>query len=210
MKTFALVIALGLATVASGCSTQERSRNLGDPSVPGRVLAVQVCSNCHGAEGNSLNPVFPRLAGQKKEYLLAQLKAFHDQTRKTAEAHDYMWGLTRNLDDKAIDELAEYFSAQRPAPGQPGDTGLAAKGKAIFEQGISARNVPACASCHGQHAEGNLIFPRLAGQHGSYLIKQIRVFHTDQRPNSGVIMQNVVTGLDDAEATSVAAYLQGL
>lgn len=173
-------------------------------------MVVTVCSKCHGMDGNSTSPMFPKLAGQHKEYLLAQLKAFRDQSRKDPDAHAYMWGISRLLDDEMTVKLVDYFSAQKPTRGTPGDAQLAAKGKVIYERGIERKKVPACAFCHGQQAQGIAVFPRLAGQHAQYLVRQIKVFHTDDRPNLAVTMKAVVQRLSDEEAEEVAAYLQGL
>ncbi len=173
-------------------------------------MAVAVCSNCHGKDGNAILPNVPNLAGQHNEYLLAQLKSFRDQSRKNPDAHTYMWGISQLLDDKMTVKLADYFSAQKPTRGTPGDAQLAAKGKVIYERGIESTKVPACVFCHGLHAEGIGIFPRLAGQHQQYLVTQIRVFHSDDRPNNARIMKAVVEKLSLEEAKQVAAYLQGL
>jgi cytochrome c553 len=84
MKTAALTLVLALAAIATGCTTAENSsRNLGDPSVHGKTLAEQVCSDCHGVTGNSVNPTFPRLAGQQEWYLIAQLKQFRGHNQGT-------------------------------------------------------------------------------------------------------------------------------
>ena len=175
-----------------------------------KQLVTEVCAKCHGMDGNSTSPTFPKLAGQHKQYLLSQLQAFRDQSRKDADAHTYMWEVARKMDDKAGPKLAEYFSAQKPARGTPGDAQLAAKGKVIYEQGIESKKVPACVFCHARNGVGVAIFPRLAGQHPQYLVKQIKVFHSDDRPNFGRIMRAVVDRLSDEEAEQVAAYLQGL
>jgi len=161
-------------------------------------------------DGNSTSPKFPKLAGQNKEYLLAQLKAFRDQSRKDADAHTYMWGISQLLDDTMTVKLVDYFSAQKPTRDTPGDAQLAAKGKVIYENGIESKKVPACVFCHGLRGVGIGIFPRLAGQHHQYLVQQIKVFHSDDRPNYARIMKSVVERLSEEEAEQVAAYLQGL
>jgi cytochrome c553 len=161
-------------------------------------------------DGNAISPIFPKLAGQHKEYLLAQLKAFRDQSRKDPDAHAYMWGISRLLDDEMAVKLADYFSAQKPTRGTPGDEQRSAKGKLIYERGIESKKLPACAFCHGQQAQGIAVFPRLAGQHAQYLVAQIKVFHTDDRPNIARAMKAVVERLSEEEAEEVAAYLQGL
>lgn len=175
-----------------------------------RQIAVTVCSKCHGMDGNSTSQKYPNLAGQQKEYLVAQLKAFRNKTRKDPDAHTDMWRIAAALDDATAAKLAEYFASRKPAPGKPADPQLAAKGKVIYERGISSKNVPACVFCHGQNAQGISMFPRLAGQHAEYLVKQIKVFHTDNRPNLAKLMKSVVEQLSDEEAAQVAAYLQGL
>jgi cytochrome c553 len=171
---------------------------------------VTVCSKCHGKDGNSTSPNFPKLAGQHKEYLLNQLKAFRNQSRKDPDAHTYMWGISQLLDDTKMVKLADYFSAQKPTRGTPGNAQLAAKGKVIFENGIESKKVPACVFCHTRNAEGIGIFPRLAGQHQQYLVQQIKVFHSDDRPVYARIMKSVVEKLSEEEAEQVAAFLQGL
>ena len=169
-----------------------------------------VCAKCHGKDGNSESPRYPKLAGQLKGYLLAQLKAFRDQSRKDADAHAYMWGISQLVDDAMAVKLADYFSARKPARGTPGDAQLVAKGKAIYEAGVKSKNIPACVLCHARDGQGISVFPRLAGQHAQYIAGQLKVFHTDDRPNLAVIMKPVVERLSDEEIAQVAAYLQGL
>ncbi len=175
-----------------------------------KQIVASKCSACHGVDGNSTSPKYPKLAGQQKEYFVAQVKAFRDKTRKDADAHTDMWAISATLDDATAVKLAEYFASQKPAPGAPGDPQLAAKGKVIYERGIASKSVPACVFCHGQDGQGIAMFPRLAGQHAGYLVKQIKVFHTDDRPNLAKLMKSVVGQLSDEEAAQVAAYLQGL
>src|SRR5216684_816816 len=134
-------------------------------------LATQVCASCHGPRGESISPAFPKIAGQRAEYLENQLKAFRDRTRADPMAQAYMWGMTSQLSDGTIKKLAVFYSGQKPAPGKAGNPKLAQTGKAIYEGGIPEAKVQACATCHGKNAEGNAIFPRLAGQHAEYLVK---------------------------------------
>jgi Cytochrome c553 len=86
MKTFSLLLAASLAAASAGCSTLERSRNLNNPAVAGRTMAEQVCSNCHGLDGNSESPNFPRLAGQPSAYLVSQLTQFRPTTARIPRA----------------------------------------------------------------------------------------------------------------------------
>lgn len=170
-----LLAALSLAA----CGDLSRSRNLADPQVPAVTLAQQVCSNCHGPGGASVSPNFPRLAGQSSAYIAAQLKEFRSHGRKDPAGFRYMWGLSRSLTDEQIAGLAAYYAAQAPTPGVPALANDA--GRAIFTEGLPARNVPACASCHGAGGAGNAAFPRLAGQHRDYLVKQLEGLQDDGR-----------------------------
>ncbi|MGE5318703.1 MAG: c-type cytochrome [Hyphomicrobiaceae bacterium] len=204
-------LALAIASLAiGGCSNLERSRDLGNPQVQGKTLAMQVCSNCHGMDGNSINPNFPKLAGQQEDYLVAQLTYFRSRNRSDPEGSHYMWGIARKLTDEQIKGLATYFSQQKDAPNVAGDPALAAVGKSIFENGIPNEEVAACAGCHGANGMGNGTFPRLAGQHQDYMIKQLHVLsQTDQRP-AGAMMKPLVHGLTPKDMVAVTTYLQGI
>ncbi|HEX7640690.1 MAG TPA: c-type cytochrome [Burkholderiaceae bacterium] len=193
----------------AGCVNDRRSRDLANPSLAPEVTAAQVCSNCHGLNGNSTSPNFPRLAGQQAAYLEAQLKAFRAHQRSDLAGSEYMWGLSRNLTDEQIKGLAEYYSKQVPASNSVADSGEAALGKTIFENGIPAKETPACQSCHGPKGEGMAVFPRLASQHSAYLEKQLDVFK-DNEGRPGTPMQQVAQHLDKHEIKAVAAYLQTL
>ncbi len=175
-----------------------------------KQLVATNCAKCHGLDGNPESPKYPKLAGQHKPYLLGQLKAFRDHSRKDPDAHSSMWEVSRQLNDDLDAKLAAYFSTQKPARGTPGDPKLAAKGKEIYERGIRSKNVPGCVLCHGRDGQGMSVFPRLAGQDAQYLLTQLKVFHTDDRPNLAVTMKPVVEKLSEHEAMQVAAYLQGL
>ncbi|MGH8259744.1 MAG: c-type cytochrome [Steroidobacteraceae bacterium] len=171
-------------------------------------LAATVCSACHGTAGRSISPAFPDLAGQTAPYLAAQLKAFRDQTRADPDAQAYMWGMAARLDDAMIEAIAAHYAAQQPAPGRPGDPRLIAHGRAIFEQGIPDRGIPACSSCHGDHAQGNGPFPRLAGQHAPYLLKQLLVIQSALRV--APVMHGVIQDLSRDQMHAVAEYLASL
>ena len=169
-------------------------------------VAVELCSACHGPEGNSTSPDFPKLAGQQKLYLAAQIRAFKNRTRGESKAHDYMWGMAGTIDDSLVDALADYYASQKPAPGRPGDPKLMPKGKQLFENGDSSRNIHSCASCHGVNAEGNGIFPRLAGQHAPYMASQLQVIQKNLRESP--VMHGVVTALEPNEIKYISEFLQ--
>jgi len=188
----------GLALLA-GCSNVDRSRNWGNPEVPGQVLVQQVCSTCHGLDGQSVNTLFPKLAGQTKPYIQGQLEAIQARDRNSEHTRQFMWGPARFLTNKQIDEIAGYFAAQ-PAM-RAGTTGPAVteRGKVIYHQGLPAAGVQPCASCHGNAGEGDDVVPRLAGQHEYYLVSRSRI-----------AMTNIMANLSDEDIVAVSAYLQAI
>jgi cytochrome c553 len=171
-------------------------------------VAIGTCASCHGPQGHSFSPKFPVLAGQQANYLIAQLQAFKSQTRGDADALGYMWGMAAPLDEGLMAGLADYYSRQTPRAGSQGDPTLIARGKDIYQNGDSARSAPACAACHGPTAAGTDAFPRLAGQHVQYLIKQLRSFQNNMR--NVAVMHGVASGLELGAMKAVATYLQSL
>jgi cytochrome c553 len=197
--------ALVLALLAGGCSSTETGA-AGPPPSASVAGTEHVCSSCHGMGGKStLSSTFPRLAGQQDEYLVTQLKAFRDKSRADPHAHTYMWGMAARLTDPTIDGLAAYYSAQPPIHGAPSDSAEMAAGKKIFDEGIPASNVPACAACHGEQAQGAGAIPRLAGQHRSYLERQLDAFSSNARANE--IMHENSKNLTAQQISQVTAFL---
>ena len=117
-----------------------------------------------------------------------------------------MWGIAGNMDDNMIAAVAGYYAAQPPAAGRPGDPALIAKGKQLFEQGVVERSIPACATCHGADAAGVADFPRLAGQHAKYVVKQLEYIQSLVR--KAPVMHGIVKDITPAEMRAVATYVQ--
>lgn len=195
----------GAALVAGGCAAWAD-----EPDATTRAyaqhLAITVCGTCHGTTGNSQQPKYPRLAGQNANYLAAQLKAFRSQTRGDPDAIGYMWGMASQLDDDTIRALAAYYAAQKAEPSASAPAASASRGRAIYEQGVAAQGVPACSSCHGPDAHGTADFPRLAGQHAQYILKQLGSFQSNMR--NVAIMHGVAQNLNLADMDAVAAFLE--
>ena len=203
-------LTVGLILLCTACSNLERSRDLSDPNVSASTMAQQVCSNCHGSNGNSISPNFPRLAAQQKEYFSAQLKSYRSHGRIDPAGYEYMWGLSRHIRDEQIERLAAYYAGQKASPNTPGDTVLSAEGSEIYKSGISDKKVPACSTCHGADGLGAAAFPRLASQHADYTKKQLMIFQrTDQRPD-GAMMKVIAHDLTARNIEAVATYVQGL
>ena len=171
-------------------------------------VAVMTCATCHGPQGRSYAPKFPALAGQHPKYLAAQLQAFKAQTRGDSDALGYMWGMAAPLSEEMIAALAAYYGAQAPAAGSGGDAGAIARGADIYANGVAAEGIPPCIACHGPGAAGTDEYPRLAGQHAQYLLKQLRSFQNNMR--NVAVMHGVAQDLKITEMESVAAYLQSL
>jgi cytochrome c553 len=170
--------------------------------------AIETCAACHGLNGRSISPTFPNLAAQSAPYLELQLHAFKDQTRADPDAQAYMWGMASQLDDASISGLASYFSKQTAMAGRSGNTALIAQGKQLFSEGVPNRQIPPCASCHGAKGEGNGPFPRLAGQHAPYLLKQLLVIQSVLR--TAPVMHGVIKDLSKDQMQAVVAYLESI
>jgi cytochrome c553 len=171
-------------------------------------VANKTCVVCHGTGGRNSSSPFPNLAAQTAPYLEAQLKAFRDQRRADPDAQAYMWSVASGLNDSMISGLAAYYSAQPPAHGQSGDAKLVAAGKVIFEKGMPDEGIPACNLCHGANGEGKTIYPRVAGQHAPYLLKQILLIQNALRV--APVMHGVIKDLTRDEMLAVTAYVASI
>jgi cytochrome c553 len=171
-------------------------------------VANKTCVVCHGTGGRNSSSPFPNLAAQTAPYLEAQLKAFRDQRRADPDAQAYMWSVASGLNDSMISGLAAYYAAQPPAHGQSGDAKLVAAGKVIFEKGMPDEGIPACNLCHGANGEGKTIYPRVAGQHAPYLLKQILLIQNALRV--APVMHGVIKDLTRDEMLAVTAYVASI
>ena len=158
-----------------------------------------------------MSPNFPNLAAQQKDYAISELDEFRKHSRVDPAGFEYMWGLSHHLTDKQIGELADYYAAQKVVSPGAGSPQQAARGRQIFEEGITAQETPPCKSCHGEHGEGmGGTFPRIAHQHADYIVKQLAVFkRTEQRPDA-TLMKVVAHSLKKEDMEDVAQYLQGM
>jgi len=163
------------------------------------------CSLCHGLEGESASPVFPRLAAQHPEYMAKQLKDFRDGRRKGT-----MTEMAADLKDEEINGLANYFGAKPSKARRPSDADLAGIGKYIYEKGNKYTGVAACASCHGAKAYGTVQLPRLAGQNVQYLETQLKEFNQRARTNDNAVMHSIASKLTELETVAVSSYIAGL
>jgi len=190
---------LGLVFALSAVTGYAASNNEAERFV------TQVCSLCHGHDGNSTSPLFPRLAGQSAAYIDKQLKAFRAHQRADPPAQAYMWGMASQLDDVQIANLAAYFAARPVTVSTSSSSTLASAGKAIYESGVAAQGIPACVSCHGDVAVGGSPYPRLRGQHPEYLLKQLQYFKSRLRSTDPVMLE-LCDRLTEDQMRAVVAY----
>ena len=166
------------------------------------------CMACHGADGNSANPEWPKLAGQHPNYIVAQLQHFKGGTRK----NDLMSPMAAPLSEQDMQDLAAYFSSQQQNAGTAAADQVPL-GEKIYRAGNANSKVPACMACHGPTGIGNAPanFPRISGQHASYIAKALKDFRSGTRTNDPAKMMRGVAGnMTDAEIAAVAQYVQGL
>ena len=170
-----------------------------------------VCAACHGADGNSIVPNWPKIAGQHTMYLERQLDLIKNGNRPVPE----MTGIVMTLSGQDMADLAAFFSAQTTSAGLA-DEALVATGEQLYRGGNSETDIPACMSCHGPVGEGNPLsgYPSLAGQHSVYSEKMLTGFRAgsmwgDDDSNSK-IMTDVAKRLTDDEIKALAGYIQGL
>ncbi len=177
------------------------------PQAIGAEATVKaVCSACHGADGNSVITLNPKLAGQHPEYLLKQLTNFKEGKRANA----VMGGMVANLSPQEMQDLAAYFAKQTTTLAKAKSNGAGSLGEKIYRGGIVATGVPACAACHGANGAGlPKQFPRMSSQHADYTLAQLRTFRTGERANAPMMMA-IAAKMTDAEMQAVADYMQGL
>jgi cytochrome c553 len=171
-------------------------------------LAINVCASCHGPGGASSLPKVPRIAGQQRDYVEVQLKAFRSKSRSDPDAHDYMWGIAATLNDNVIAALADYYAAQTPAKGrvEGRDAKQIATGERLYQSGDRSRGIAPCSACHGANAEGMSVFPRLAGQHAFYLGMQMEAIQARLRQSP--VMHGVIRDLSIEDIQALAYYLE--
>jgi cytochrome c553 len=177
-----------------------------------------ICGACHGPDGNSPAPNFPKLAGQGERYLLKQMQdikagskpgAAEGSGRKVLE----MTGMLDNLGDQDLADIAAYFAAQKMSVGAA-DPQLVEAGEALYRGGKLADGMPACTGCHSPNGAGNepAAYPKLGGQHAQYVSKQLTDFREGARTNDGdsMIMRTIAAKLSNKDIAAISSYIQGL
>ena len=172
-----------------------------------------MCAACHAADGNSIAPANPKLAGQHPEYLHKQMQDFKPKAgKKPARDNPIMGGMVANLSEADMKSLAAYYAGQKLKPALAADKELAALGQKLWRGGNAEKGVPACAGCHGPAGVGIPgQYPRLAGQYSEYLAAQLKLFRDGGRSNDpNGVMRGVVAKMTERDISAVAQYAAGL
>ena len=193
-----LLLTLGITGLAHAAGNAEAGQ--------GKVV---VCGACHGADGNSAAPNFPKLAGQGERYLLKQLQDIKSGARPIVE----MTGLLDNLSDQDLEDMSAYFASQQMSVGAA-DPKLVERGGELFRGGKLAEGMPACTGCHSPNGAGidAAGYPQLGGQHATYIAKQLTDFREGNRTNDGdsMIMRSIAAKLSNKDIEAVSSFIQGL
>ncbi len=170
------------------------------------TIVKEKCQFCHGLEGEASSVIYPRLAGQHKNYIIKQLQDFRSGQRQSTEMND----MAKDLTDEQITALADYFNSKPALSHKVRNKELAAVGQYIFHQGNEWSDIPACTNCHGEKGEGTDQLPRLAGQHKRYISSQLQGFSERKRTNDNAIMHSIASRLTEMEIQAVSLYVSGL
>jgi cbb3-type cytochrome c oxidase subunit III len=207
-----LLLTLGISVMAQAAGTAV----VGDATAGQGKVAV--CGACHGADGNSLAPTFPKLAGQGERYLLKQLHDIKSGTATTAKLGEgrkvvAMTGMLDSLSEQDLADIAAYFASQRMSVGAA-DPKLVARGKELFSGGKLEQGMPACTGCHSPTGSGNAAagFPKIGGQQADYIALQLTNFREGERTNDGdtKIMRSIAEKLSNKDIAALSSYIQGL
>lgn len=193
----------------------------GDPLVDGDAEAGKAkavtCGACHGVDGNSVNPVWPSLAGQHPAYIVKQLKSFKgDAANNVAPSRNepLMLGQVMMLNENDMKNVAVYFSEMPAAAKAVADPSLVDRGQRIFRGGDRATGTPACNACHGPTGRGNpaASVPSVKGQYAVYSAAQLRAYASGARQSDGPtrVMRDIASRLSEDDIVAVASYMQGL
>ncbi len=181
----------------------------GDPEAGEAKSAI--CAACHGADGNSVVSIWPKIAGQHVEYLARQTRMVRDKQRNVPQ----MYPMVMNLSDQDIDDIAAFYAAQTLSPGVA-DEELVELGRRIYQAGNPGNEVPACAACHGPAGGGVLgaHYPVVRAQHADYTADRLTRYRNGEvnggRDPYSAIMVGVAANLTDEEINAVSSYIEGL
>ena len=211
MKT-APALALLALTLAMSQATAD---SLVDGSIEAGKAKSMTCAACHGADGNSVNAMWPNIAGQNANYIVAQLKAFQPGANgKALRSDPLMTSMAMPLSEQDMRDLAVYFESLPAAASSVQDPDTIARAEALYRGGDMKNEAAACLACHGPTGRGNpaATYPALRGQHAAYTAKQLQDYASGARTSDGKtrIMRDIAARLSKEDITAIASYVQGL
>ena len=169
-------------------------------------LSANLCASCHGEDGNSLVPAFPKLAGQQAVYLLRELKDYKSGKRVS----EIMQPIVSGLSEDDLANLAAFYASQKTAPGTVTEPALLPVGKTLYLKGNDKSGIPTCESCHEADGTGGGKFPRVAGQNVEYTLEQFRLYTAGKRTNGARVMKTIAERMTEQETRAVAEYMASM
>lgn len=170
------------------------------------TLVEGSCSVCHGADGESASPAFPRLAGQHAGYIERQLRDYKSGKRKSSAMNP----MVEQLSDADFQALGAWFESRPTRSHEVEDPDLAQVGRFLFTRGNPYSGVAACSVCHGPSGHGTPALPRLAGQHAQYVERQLKAFDKRERTNDNAVVHAIASKLTELEIKALASHISGM
>jgi cytochrome c553 len=199
------------APAASGSAAAPEATAAAKPGDPkaGQAKAA-ACGACHGMDGNSTDPQYPKLAGQSEQYIVLQLESFKSGKRQ----NPIMLGMATPLSEQDMHDIGAWFASQHPLPGVA-DQALVADGEKLYREGDTKRDIPACMACHSIDGSGNpgAMYPQLSSQHAQYIETQLKAWQNGTSWGDDAhaqIMPAIAKKLDAHDIAAVASYIEGL
>lgn len=206
-KLFAALLVSGCLAAAAAPAANEPSITLAEGDAEAGQSKAATCAACHGPDGNSPTPMYPKIAGQHAGYLVDQLKAYKSGARDDA----VMRGMVAPLSEQDMKDIAAFYANQEIQPGIA-DESLVPAGEALYQGGNKETNIPACIACHGPSGHGipSSGYPAIGGQHADYTRLQLEMYASGRRPDPTGVMSSIARRLSEADIRAVSSYVEGL
>ncbi|WP_445144784.1 c-type cytochrome [Dyella sp. Tek66A03] len=202
------------ATVAQPAAAAAPAAEATATLKPGDATAgaakAAVCGACHGMDGNSSDPQYPKLAGQHASYIARQLTNFKGGARQ----NPIMLGFASSLSEQDMRDVGAFFATKSSLPGVA-DQALVEQGQKLYREGDVARGIPACMACHSIDGRGNpgAMYPQLTSQHAQYIEATLKAWHDGTSWGDDAhaqIMPGIAKKLDAKDIAALASYVEGL